>query len=256
MRHGCLPASRVRRMRRQVARRLVALCLLVGFAAGLALVGPATPLLFLAPSLLVLAPLLAGRYPGERSLARLARARSRRPLARSPGSGADTAPSGRCRARARRPPARPIAGRSPAAAVGLTAATRAPARPHQTAEIPRRHPLFQRRISHAPVRIRRMLWALACTLTVLLAAPAAALAHAQLLGTVPQAGSTVDAQPPLVIFEFNEPVGFTLDAVRVYDAHGEEVDNSQVAHPAGAPSSSPSASSQVSRPGHTPRPTA
>lgn len=73
-------------MRRQVARRLVALCLLVGFAAGLALVGPATPLLFLAPSLLVLAPLLAGRYPGERSLARLARARSRRPLARRPAA--------------------------------------------------------------------------------------------------------------------------------------------------------------------------
>ncbi|HEX3875065.1 MAG TPA: CopD family protein [Solirubrobacteraceae bacterium] len=79
-----------------------------------------------------------------------------------------------------------------------------------------------------------MLRALACALGLMLVAPAGALAHAQLLGTVPQAGSTVARQPPLVIFEFNEQVGFTLGAVRVYNAQGDEVDNSDVAHPAGA----------------------
>jgi copper transport protein len=91
--------------------------------------------------------------------------------------------------------------------------------------------------SHAPVRIPRMLGAfacsLACSLGFALAAPAAALAHAQLLGTVPQAGLTVARQPPLVIFEYNESVGFTLGAVRVYNAAGDEVDNSDVVHPGG-----------------------
>jgi hypothetical protein len=64
-------------MRRPVARRLVAqrlgaLGALGVLAAGLLLVGSTTPLLFLAPWLVVLAPLLAGRYLGERSLHRLA----------------------------------------------------------------------------------------------------------------------------------------------------------------------------------------
>jgi copper transport protein len=93
--------------------------------------------------------------------------------------------------------------------------------------------LFQSRQSNAPVRMARMLGALACTLACLAIAPAAALAHAQLVGTVPQAGSTVARQPPLVIFEYNEPVGFTLGAVRVYNATGTEVDNSDVVHPGG-----------------------
>jgi hypothetical protein len=58
--------------RRLVAQRLVALGALGALAAGLLLVGSTTPLLFLAPWLVVLAPLLAGRYLGERSLHRLA----------------------------------------------------------------------------------------------------------------------------------------------------------------------------------------
>jgi hypothetical protein len=66
-------------MRRSVARRLVALSLLGALAIGLLLTGSSTPLLFLAPCLLVLAPLLAGRYVGERSLLRLARGVRRRP---------------------------------------------------------------------------------------------------------------------------------------------------------------------------------
>jgi copper transport protein len=61
----------------------------------------------------------------------------------------------------------------------------------------------------------------------------AALAHAQLLGTSPQAGATVQRTPAEVIFKFNEAVGGTLAAVRVYDANGREVDNLKVSHPGG-----------------------
>ena len=60
-----------------------------------------------------------------------------------------------------------------------------------------------------------------------------ALAHAQLLGTSPESGSTVATQPPEVIFKFNQSVGGTLGAVRVYDAQGNEVDNLDVSHPNG-----------------------
>ena len=60
-----------------------------------------------------------------------------------------------------------------------------------------------------------------------------AFAHAQLLGTSPQSGSTVPAQPSEVIFKFNQDVGGTLGAVRVYDAQGNEVDNLNVGHPDG-----------------------
>jgi copper transport protein len=93
--------------------------------------------------------------------------------------------------------------------------------------------LFQPRQPNAPARTPRLLAAVACALACLLVAPAGALAHAQLLGTIPQAGSTVASQPPLVVFEYNEPVGFTLGAVRVYNATGAEVDNSDVVHPDG-----------------------
>ena len=40
-------------------------------------------------------------------------------------------------------------------------------------------------------------------------------------------------QPQMVIFEFNQNVGGTLGAVRVYNAQGEEVDNLDVSHPQG-----------------------
>jgi copper transport protein len=72
---------------------------------------------------------------------------------------------------------------------------------------------------------------LAC-LAALCSAPAA-LAHAQLVGTSPQSGATVQRQPSAVIFEFNEAVGGTLGAVRVYDASGAEVDDLHVGHPDG-----------------------
>ena len=60
-----------------------------------------------------------------------------------------------------------------------------------------------------------------------------AFAHAQLLGTSPTSGSTVAAQPTEVVFKFNQAVGGTLGAVRVYDAQGNEVDNLDVSHPEG-----------------------
>lgn len=66
----------------------------------------------------------------------------------------------------------------------------------------------------------------------LLSAPAA-FAHAQLLGTSPLSGATVAKQPSEVIFKFNQAVGGTLGAVRVYNAQGQEVDNLDVGHPEG-----------------------
>jgi copper transport protein len=67
---------------------------------------------------------------------------------------------------------------------------------------------------------------------VMLAAPSA-FAHAQLLGTSPESGSTVATQPAEVVFKFNQNVGGTLGAVRVYNAAGDEVDNLDVSHPYG-----------------------
>jgi copper transport protein len=67
----------------------------------------------------------------------------------------------------------------------------------------------------------------------LLGSAPAAWAHAQLLGTSPLSGSTVKTQPREVIFEFNQDVGGTLGAVRVYDAQGNEVDDLDVSHPDG-----------------------
>jgi copper transport protein len=83
------------------------------------------------------------------------------------------------------------------------------------------------------VRARLAGSALVLVGVLLLASSPAALAHAQLLGTSPQAGSTVARQPARVIFEFNEPIGGTLGAVRVYDAQGRQVDDLDVTHPEG-----------------------
>jgi len=70
------------------------------------------------------------------------------------------------------------------------------------------------------------------SLAILAGAPRA-LAHAQLLGTSPLSGSTVKVQPTEVIFKFNQGVGGTLGAVRVYNAQGTEVDDLNVSHPDG-----------------------
>lgn len=70
---------------------------------------------------------------------------------------------------------------------------------------------------------------LGCTCTLVYVP--AALAHARLLGSSPRSGATLARQPAEVVFEFNQPVGGTLGAVRVYDAQGNEVDNLDVSHP-------------------------
>ncbi len=80
---------------------------------------------------------------------------------------------------------------------------------------------------------RRALTALLLAAVAALVGAASASAHAQLLETSPQSGSTLATQPPEVIFKFNQAVGGTLGAVRVYDAQGEEIDNLDVSHPEG-----------------------
>jgi copper transport protein len=72
---------------------------------------------------------------------------------------------------------------------------------------------------------------LACAASLLWAP--AAFAHAQLLATSPAVDATVSRQPSEVIFKFNQNVGGTLGAVRVYDAQGNEVDDLDVSHPQG-----------------------
>jgi copper transport protein len=61
----------------------------------------------------------------------------------------------------------------------------------------------------------------------------AALAHAMLVGTTPETGSTVHRQPAEVTFKFDQPVGGTDGAVRVYNSAGDEVDDGNVSHPGG-----------------------
>src|SRR5208283_2348561 len=84
----------------------------------------------------------------------------------------------------------------------------------------------------APVRRRLLVATLTACIAALAGAPSA-FAHAQLLGTSPESGSTVATQPKEVIFKYNQNVGGTLGAVRVYNAKGEEVDNLDVSHPEG-----------------------
>ncbi len=89
------------------------------------------------------------------------------------------------------------------------------------------------RIAVRRYALRRFALALTIVATALLGAAPAALAHAQLLGTSPLSGSVVKAQPSEVIFEFDQDVGGTLGAVRVYNAQGTEVDDLDVSHPDG-----------------------
>ncbi len=79
--------------------------------------------------------------------------------------------------------------------------------------------------------MRRALPALFAALALL--APASALAHAQLEGTVPERGAVVKHEPPAVIFRFDEPVEGNFGAVRVYDANGSRVDEGDAFHPNG-----------------------
>ena len=78
-----------------------------------------------------------------------------------------------------------------------------------------------------------VLTAVLVALATALVAPAAALAHAQLEGTVPERGAVVKKEPPAVIFRFDEPVEGNFGAVRVYDAGGTRVDEGDAFHPNG-----------------------
>jgi len=75
--------------------------------------------------------------------------------------------------------------------------------------------------------------AIATVLAVAAVAPAAASAHAVLVGTAPPAGTTVAVAPREIVFEFNQAVGGTLGAVRVYNGVGVRVDDGVVSHPSG-----------------------
>ncbi len=81
-------------------------------------------------------------------------------------------------------------------------------------------------------RSRAALVALLILAAALIGAPAA-FAHARLVGTSPETGTTVKKQPAEVIFKFDQPVGGDEGAVRVYDAAGQEVDDGDVEHPGG-----------------------
>ncbi len=88
--------------------------------------------------------------------------------------------------------------------------------------------------THARARgLRGVALALSLAVAGVLASAPAAWAHAQLLGTSPLSGSTVKVQPSEVVFKFNQAVGGTPGAVRVYDAKGNEVDDLDVGHPDG-----------------------
>jgi copper transport protein len=76
---------------------------------------------------------------------------------------------------------------------------------------------------------------LACA-AALVHAPTA-LAHASLLGSSPAAGADLAAEPAEVVFRFDENVGGTSGAVRVFDAAGAQVDDLDISHPGGRGSS-------------------
>ena len=109
--------------------------------------------------------------------------------------------------------------------------------PHRRRTAPARD---LRTLAGARQKIRPAKHAARSATSVLLAACAvalwcapAALAHAQLVATSPQSGATLARQPARVAFDFNEAVGGSLGAVRVYDARGAEVDDLLVEHPRG-----------------------
>lgn len=80
---------------------------------------------------------------------------------------------------------------------------------------------------------RRLLAALAALALAAALAPAAAHGHAQLVGTAPERGATLDRPPAEVAFRFDEPVEAAFGAVRVYDDEGNRVDDGTLGRPDG-----------------------
>jgi copper transport protein len=77
------------------------------------------------------------------------------------------------------------------------------------------------------------LLALTALLVAMLVPAAPAGAHAILEQTSPARGVTVDRQPKLVEFRFSEPVEGSFGAVRVFNAHGDRVDDDEIVRPHG-----------------------
>ena len=63
------------------------------------------------------------------------------------------------------------------------------------------------------------------------ALPSSAFAHAQLESTSPQRDSVVPTQPKAISFTFDEAVGGTAGAIRVFDSKGDRVDDGSSYHP-------------------------
>jgi copper transport protein len=82
--------------------------------------------------------------------------------------------------------------------------------------------------------VRRGAPALACALAAALLAPAGASAHALLVDTSPQRGTTLRAEPRQVVLRFNETVEGNFGAIRVFDAKARRVDDARTVHPGGA----------------------
>lgn len=80
---------------------------------------------------------------------------------------------------------------------------------------------------------RTALAAIFIVATAILAMPATAFGHAQLLGSSPARGETVPRAPELIELEFNEPVEATIGALRLYDSAGEQVETGPVERPGG-----------------------
>jgi copper transport protein len=80
---------------------------------------------------------------------------------------------------------------------------------------------------------RRALALLAALVALAAAAvlPASALAHAQLEATSPERGALVVKEPAAISFTFDEQVGGTDGAVRVFDTKGDRVDDGAAYHP-------------------------
>jgi copper transport protein len=57
--------------------------------------------------------------------------------------------------------------------------------------------------------------------------PSAALAHAELLGTVPGADEVVQESPDTITLTFSEPVSVSLGGVRVYAPDGSRADDGE-----------------------------
>lgn len=77
-------------------------------------------------------------------------------------------------------------------------------------------------------RVRRVALLAAFAGALWLAAAAPALAHANLTGTTPADGSTVEGPPTEVRFAFDEAVRAPVGGLRVYDRSGERVDDAQI----------------------------